>query len=90
MKTIYKYPLEIFERQTLMLPTGAKILSVQPQGKHESVWLWALIDTEQPQEARTIVMRGTGHEFPEGTFTHLGTFQVMGGSLVFHVFEPVE
>jgi hypothetical protein len=86
MQTIWKYPITVTDRFTLNLPKGAQILSLQPQ--HDQVCLWALVDPDQPKEARLFRLFGTGHAVEEGDrLSFVGTFQVQGGSLVFHVFE---
>ena len=37
-KKIYKYPLEVQDEQVVMLPTGAKILTVQSQKDRPCLW----------------------------------------------------
>lgn len=90
MQTIYKYPLEVTDKQSLTLPDGAKILSVQMQG--ESLCLWAMVSpTIQAIETRTFWIYGTGHDVtlaPEH-LNFLATVQMRGGTLIFHVFEEV-
>lgn len=86
MKTIFKYGLEFTDSQTLLLPEGAKILSVGNQ--MEKLCLWALLDPAQSPKARTFRIYGTGHPVPQdGTGYFLGTVQFGGGTLVMHVFE---
>lgn len=86
---IYKYPLQITGYQTLSLPKGAKLLSVQMQGA--TCCLWALVDPEHNiRESRTLRMLCTGESFiKEGDY--ISTFQIPNQGLVFHVFEsPTE
>lgn len=87
MKTIYKYPLEAEDWQAIKMPRGAEILAVQTQG--ETPCLWALVDTENDSEERYLRVIGTGHPISseDKYLRFIGTFQLMGGSLVFHVFE---
>lgn len=83
-KTIWKFPLEIAGEQSVQMPAGAKILDVQMQdGK---LMLWALVDPNAPKEPREILIHGTGHPV-ENVGGHIGTFQMYGGTLVFHAFE---
>lgn len=85
-KEIWKY--EISADQTIIeMPKDAEILSVQVQ--HEVPRIWALVDPENPIEERVIEIFGTGHKIPcEGiSRKFIGTFQLYGGSLVFHLFE---
>ena len=54
--------------------------------------LWALVDPEAPKVCRRFIAVGTGDLFPEEIdgFSHIGTFVLMGGRLVFHVFDAGE
>ena len=84
MKTIWKCTLAPDSRQTVTLPRGAELLTVQVQ--FDLVQLWAVVDSSQPVETRYIHIVGTGH--PIGfAGKYIGTFQLDGGALVFHVFE---
>jgi len=82
MQTIWKYPLAITERASILVPKGATFLDVQVQ--RGIPCLWALVDSAAPEEDRTIVIHGTGHLVGEG-LSYIGTVQA--GSLVWHVFE---
>jgi len=85
MYTIDKYPLTLIDTQSLILPRGARILTVQPQ--HETPVMWALIDPEEPAtEKYTIVMYGTGHPIGIDPGHYISTFQSYSGRYVFHVF----
>ena len=84
---VWKSPLEVTDSQVLELPAGAQLLSVQVQ--HGSPQIWALVDPSLYTEPRQIRIVGTGHSAADvGRF--IDTFQVQGGSLVFHVFEAGE
>lgn len=86
MKTIYKYNLELGDdTQSLSLPKGAKILTVQIQGNY--LCLWALVDKEAEEyESRTILICDTCHDAGECTAEHyIATVQV--GIFVWHIFE---
>lgn len=84
--TIYKYPLNINEYQVVIMPRGAVILTVQIQ--NGTPCLWAKVNPEEMPEPRRIRIFGTGHELTtEESEIYIGTFQIHGGSLVFHVFE---
>lgn len=87
---VLKYTLETTDRQSLSMPAGAKILTVQTQ--YEMCQLWALVDeTENVREARHFVIVGMGNPFPDGIhFTFIGTYQLRSGGLVFHVFEVLK
>lgn len=89
MKKIYKYPIEIQDEQVVLLPTGAKILTVQTQGG--KAFLWAMVNPTMPNDmAVTIRIFGTGHTIQDADrLEYIGTIQMCGGALVFHVFKVV-
>ncbi len=85
MKTIYKYRLSIEEEQTIEMPEGAEVLTVQTQGGVPCVW--AKLDHEKPLKVYKFVLIGTGHCIEDGfEGKYIGTFQKQGGTLVFHLF----
>lgn len=89
MKKIYKYPIAVDDTQAVKMPEGAEILTVQLQGGFPC--LWALVDTEKPIKEFYIKTFGTGHEVPETGYErkYIGTYQLEGGALVFHVFQTI-
>jgi hypothetical protein len=87
MQKIYKYELNPEDCQTISIPKGSQWLTLQMQLGVPC--LWAKVDTENEMENRTIIMYGTGHLIKEEALVYLGTFQLMGGTLVFHVFEKL-
>lgn len=83
---IWKFKLNIETTpNTIAMPSGAKILSVQAQDG-EPV-LWALCDPEAKKANRTFVIVGTGHLVPENAGQYIGTFQLPEYVFVGHVFE---
>lgn len=90
MKTVWKYPLEVNDSQIVAMPANAHILTIQLQMGVPC--LWALVNPEMPLEQRTILIAGTGHERDDldGLVNFIGTFQMSGGMLIFHVFERVD
>lgn len=85
MSAIWKFPLPVLDDFSLLLPRGARVLTVQAQADRPC--LWALVDPAAEPTPRQFRMWGTGHEHAEEPGTYLGTFQLGGGALVFHVFE---
>ncbi len=85
--TIWKFPLPAPDDVvTLMMPRGAVVLSVQVQ--HETPCVWALVDPEAPKVPRRFRWAGTGHPLDlRGFWKFVGTFQLHGGDLVFHLFD---
>jgi hypothetical protein len=99
-QTIYRYPVKLVDEQVISMPAGATILAVaRREGSqtvapgplatsHEAVELWAAVDPAAPLEERRLRVAGTGHPLPDRDgLRHLGTVQIAGGKLVFHVFE---
>lgn len=83
--TIWKFPLAVSAYQYIDMPAGARLLSAQMQG--DTLCLWAQVDPDARTEPRLICVLGTGHPILHELGEHLGTFQLFGGTLVFHVFE---
>ena len=83
MKSVFKYPIQITDEQEILAPIGWQPLSVQFQ--HGAPCIWALVDTANALVLQTVHVHGTGHPI-EHNGRFLGTIQVAGGSLIFHVF----
>ena len=87
---IWKFNLKITDRQTVEMPFGANILSVQEQSG--TLHLWAIVNPYAEQERRLIEIVGTGNPMADvdkedlARF-HIATVQTRGGALVWHVFE---
>lgn len=83
---IWKWTLAVTDVQTIELPVGAGILTVQMQGGEPQ--LWALCDENATaKDKRHIAIYGTGNLMPDEPGEYLATFQMHGGALVFHAFE---
>lgn len=87
MKKIFKYPIEANDYFIAELPEGAEILCAQTQGGVP--FMWALVDPEASLVKRKFRVAGTGHPITESTsdMHYIGTFQLSGGGLIFHLFE---
>lgn len=73
--------------QTLDLPEGSKILSVLEQ--NNTIVLYALVDIDiESTDVYNIAIKGTGHNFQKELedYTFLGSVNLVGGALIFHVF----
>lgn len=80
--------MEIIYIQSILMPKGAEILTVQTQNGIPCIW--ALVDIEAEKEPRVFDIFGTGHPvtFDMGVERkYINTFQLKGGALVFHLFE---
>jgi hypothetical protein len=82
--TIWKFPLPIGDVVDVPMPEGARVLTVAAIS--DAPFLWAIVDPYAPVVDREFVIRGTGHPLGD-VGAYLGTFIVLGGTLVFHVFE---
>ena len=87
-RTIWKYEAGV-GRFVLEMPAGARVLSVGVQfGKP---CLWALVDPAAPLVAHGFAVTGTGHQaggLKPAAF--VGTFQLHGGALIYHLFDTGE
>lgn len=93
MKTIYKYEITA-GFNSIDMPYDAEILRIGTQG--DKPQLWALVDTEHPNEARKFYPFGTGWNIEEtlkkvnphlNLDKYIGTFEISAFGLVFHLFE---
>jgi hypothetical protein len=89
MRKIFKYPVPIDDVFSLNLPEGAKILSFQAQGERPTIWV--LVNPDAPPTRRQFRLAGTGHPISdyEDELQFVGTCQMKGGSLVWHLFELI-
>lgn len=85
MKTVYKYGIEIKYHFSVSMPAGAQVLTIQVQ--HGKPFIWALVDTEAQLAERHFRVAGTGHPIEDENPLYVGTYQLHGGDLVFHLFE---
>ena len=83
-QVIWKWPLEIVDRQIVSMPTDALILCAREQNGKPT--LWARCSPDALRRDRIILMFGTGHPLPPDPGCYLGTC-CCSGSLVWHVFE---
>jgi len=89
MTTIHKYTLDP-NKLAVEMPIGANVLTVQNQ--NENVCIWALVDTKKETETRYFEIFGTGHNIPVDMGIerkYINTFQLQGGTIVFHLFERI-
>lgn len=84
MTRVYKYPLPLGDWVSVTMPVGAVPLCVQTQ--HEVPCLWARVTIGAPPVSHHFRIAGTGHDLGQNVGKHVGSFQLDGGALVFHVF----
>lgn len=90
MQTIYKFPLQFCDEQTIAMPKNAQILSAQ--WVRGEICVYAVVDTEEKMsEIHQFVIVGTGHSLRSNTppqeYCYLGSVHNDNQALVFHVFE---
>jgi hypothetical protein len=87
MKTIYKYPIEITDEQTVSMPIGAQILSAQMQGTQ--LCIWALVEVGNVNCNRRVRIFGTGNTVKlDGNWKFVDSVQER--IFVWHVFVESE
>lgn len=89
-KVVYKYEIPPADPVTLDLPVGAVPLHFAAQNNR--MMLWALVNPKRAEtKKRYFRLAGTGHpitdEFED--LKYIGTCQLDGGALIFHLFELV-
>lgn len=87
MNRIYKYQFLSTGKQTLTMPLGSKIVSIQMQ--HHYITVWAIVDRDQPDESRYFWILDTGEQIfePSGETKLYYLATVQAGQMVWHVFE---
>jgi len=85
MKTVFKYPVQIGKVVTHEIPGLIRFFHLDAQdGK---LYVWALVDTEEPIEKAEIYTCGTGWDLPDDRYpTYIGTYQ-SSDNFVWHAFE---
>lgn len=83
--TIWKETLKPADVQEIMVSSGAKMLCARDQ--NEQICVWFRCDPSKAKVPRQIAIVGTGHPAPGSEARYLGTASLMGGHLIFHVFE---
>lgn len=86
MKVIYKYLIAIEDYQQIDMPEEAKIISLQIQ--NDMPCIWVEVDTSKRQSPRPFFLYGTGQPIGDISQIHIGSFQLLGGKLVYHLYEP--
>jgi len=86
MKTIYKYELE-GSNPHIEMPYGSKVLCVQMQGAVPCIW--AEVDPDAPLVKRSFRIVGTGHSIDFTNGEYIGTFQMHGGTFIWHLYELI-
>jgi len=89
MKTIWKFELTPNRVQSVPLPSGAQILTVQARNDSAPL-MWVLADPDLPPRERYLGIYTTNTAVPDDPGRYIGTFVIYDGSLEFHLFEMAE
>lgn len=85
MNQVWKYNINPDDYTSLEIPKDANVLSVGEQ--FGNVCIWVMVDPSKNKETRKFRLAGTGHPINELYLSFVGTVQLDGGSMVFHLFE---
>lgn len=86
--TIWKFPIEVTDSQEILMPGGTQILHVGVQRGIPCLWALVRLPEDANKVVREIVTIGTGHPIDDASrLKYIGTYQLMEGGLVFHIFE---
>ena len=83
--TVWKYAIVLTDTFTIPMPEGYLILSVQMQ--YGFPFVWALVNSSNKLVDVNFRLAGTGHPISEKNLNFIGTFQMLEGRFVFHLFE---
>lgn len=89
-KQVWKFELEIKDYQIIRLPKESEILTAQSQNGIPCIW--ALVKPNNSNEERFFELFGTGHNIHCDMGIdrkYIGTFQLLNGNLVYHLFERI-
>jgi hypothetical protein len=87
MQTIWKFPLRPSDKFTIDMPEGATILLIDAQQNIPCIW--ALVNPKAAVKPRQFRLYGTGSPIEGKLGSHVGSFQMHNGQLVWHVFEDI-
>lgn len=82
---VWKFPVSVSDEFSVVMPEGAEVLWCAEQDG--APWMWARVDCNSPPVSRTFFVRGTGHEV-EPSLRYVGSFMLIAGRFVGHLFEP--
>lgn len=89
MKTVWKFTLEVTDRQTIQMPISAKVLTAQFQGNQ--LCLWAEVEFNEGAEPETsgrmFEIFGTGHPMKPFKRHYIASVQQPGLPLVWHIYQ---
>ena len=84
---IWKYEIQVEDEFTVEMPRLAQVIHVAVQDG--TPCMWARVNPAAEMTTRTFHVHGTGHRV-DPTMVHLGSFILLGGRFVGHLFESRE
>ena len=90
MKRIFKYELQIADSQKIKTHTCFEPISIEMQ--NQKPVMYAIVDDETPVQKVVLRTYGTGFQLDdyETRDNYIGTYMLIGGDLVYHVFKHIE
>lgn len=88
MRAVFKHTLQISKFQTISIPAGSKILGIGIDAQTNEPCMW--VEDNMYEALRTYIpieLYCTGESFPDGNREYLGTFQIQGGTYVYHAYK---
>lgn len=83
MNAIWKFEIQVQDRQTIQMPAGAHILTAQAQ--YDCICLWAEVEATNHLVNRHFEVIGTGSPVMDGFGDYVATVQLP--PYVWHVYE---
>lgn len=84
---VWKYPISSHSFQSISMPEGAEILSIDCQ--HGYPQLWALVNPANKIERRGFRLIATREPFDAEGLKFISTFLLESDSIVLHFFEVI-
>jgi len=83
-RTIWKFAFDVADEIYISMPGDASFLHVAEQ--HGQPCMWCEVDPDKSPSLVGFRLRGTGHPFDGTEDQYVGSFFMMGGALVFHLY----
>lgn len=87
-KYIWKYPIDTTDHQRINMPIGAEPIYVATQKGFPCIW--CIVEKDHRLVPARITVRGTGHLLNESDGRYVGSYQLMDGDQVYHVFAEID
>ena len=87
---IYRYELDIVDRQFVRMAAVGKVLSVASRGDGPApLHMWALVDPDSRTVDREFAIYGTGNYIEDDVLDQIFIGTCVQSGLVWHVFEVI-